>query len=361
MADEEINVAALSDEDFDKEFEAMMSTPVEDEPEVAEEVIEAEPTAEVEVEEPTETEEAEVEDPDEGQPEPEVEPEESEESTNEESEETPEVAPFVFDNMPMDSVLPMDIAVNGTKVKATMNELMTGFKQGMNYTQKMQELAPMRKSLNIMSENALSEADLNLLVEAKAGNKQALAKLIGDAGVDSLDLEPEEAKDYMPSNYGSEPASFEMESVMREIESDTVNSPKVIDYLETMAPGMKSEIADNPSYLKALYQDVSTGMYENVLPEMQKLAALNGVAPSIDLYRQAAQTVSQRAMAEVPVTPKADPVAEANRADKRNSAVSGTMRKAPVKKTFVNFDDLDDSDFEAEFKKMTGRAISDYA
>ena len=40
--------------------------------------------------------------------------------------------------------------------------------------------------------------------------------------------------------------------------------------------------------------------------------------------------------------------------------MSGTKRKGSTKTPSVNFEDLDDDAFEAEFQKMTGRAISDY-
>ena len=77
-----------------------------------------------------------------------------------------------------DKVLPMQIDVNGSKVSVTLDELVNGFQKGFNYTKKMQEISPYRTTVNAMQEHGWSHEDVNLLIEAKSGNKQAIATLI---------------------------------------------------------------------------------------------------------------------------------------------------------------------------------------
>lgn len=382
-----VNVAALSEEDFDKQFEEMMSTPVNGDEDEAEVVAEATPDVEedeeeIEVETSTdtsvETEDDENEDEDEVPVEQQqAEADEEEEDTNPEKEvdetepakdgasTTDEPKKYNLNELPMDEVLPFEVKASGSKMKVTLKELIQGFEKGVDYTQKLQGVAGLRKTGALMSENGLTEDDLNLLIEAKGGNKQALAKILGDSGVDSDELEPEDAKDYIPNNYAKEPISFELESVREEINRDTEYLPQVQGALNTMPQEFFDEIAPNANNLKALYSDVKSGKYQDIMPEMQKMSTLQGRSPSVELYREAANIVADRtvqAKPEIitPVVPQVDPVKEAARQGRRSSAVSATKQKAPAKATKVNFNDLDDSDFEAEFKKMTGRAISDY-
>jgi hypothetical protein len=216
-----------------------------------------------------------------------------------------------------------------------------------------------------MEEESLSMDDLNLLVELKKGNIQAASKLIGDANIDSLDLDADEAKGYKANNYAPEPVSFEMETVQDTIKRDVEVLPKVEEALNTMPEPFFNDISGNPTNLNALYLDVKSGVYEQVMPEMQKLATLNGQVPSVDLYRQAANIVASRTPRKEEVAntpqPKVNPAREQARSEKRKAAASGTRKKGAAKPIKVNFDDLDDEAFEKEFQRMTGRAISDYS
>ena len=341
MAD---NVNDLSEDDFDAQFNEMMSTPPESERE--DEPVQEE---EVEVVEEANTSDNTIE-------------EEVEEIVDEDTE---EVQPFSFGDLPMDEVLPFDVKASGSKMKVTLNELVQGFEKGINYTQKLQGVAGLRKVGNLMDEESLSMDDLNLLVELKKGNAKAASKLMGNANIDSMDIDADEAKDYTPNNYGTEPVSFEMESVRDAINADTENLPKVENALNTMPQPFFDEISGVPNSLNALYLDVKSGVYDQVMPEMQKLSTLNNVAPSVELYKQAANIVAGREqvnpeIVEPTVERAPNPVAEKARTDKRKSATSGTKRKSPAKAPSVNFDDLNEADFEKEFQKMTGRAVSDF-
>ena len=387
-------IDALSEDEFDSELEKLMNSPVDEdmdtdevsddedgsqetEEEPQDEVVdeddsedtdEAEGDSATEDDSETETEDDETEDDDKDIEQPSD--DEKDDETDEPSEQSKDTdsieeaqKPFTFADIADDTVIPEDMKVNGAVVRATYGELKAGFKQGMNYTKKMQEMAPMRKSLNIMKENSISEEDLQILVDLKKGNTKAAARLLKDAGIESIDVDTDSDTEFVPGDHGEEPESFAMEQVKTTISNDAENFPKVQTALDEMQDDFFDEIAGSPDNLQNLYLDISSGVYDIVKPEMDKLSAVYGKVPSIELYKTATANVRKRYEAENPpkVEKKAKPIDTEALQQKRKAATSGTKRKAaPEKESLINFDDLSDDQFEKEFEKMTGRALREY-
>lgn len=365
-------VDELTDEEFDAEFAKLENMPEEDE--VVEDTAESTESEEEVPAEDAENEDEEVEEPEEdndseSEDEPEEddnpEDEESEEQTEEESDDTEstneEQAAFDFTSIPMDETMPMDIQANGMNVKASMNELVAGFQKGMNYTQKMQALSGHSKDMGIMKDNGLSTEDLNLLVEAKNGNKDALAKLMSNAKVDPLDLE--EAKvDYTPQDHGKAPLDFEMEQVKESIVADTEYSGAVQKAVTDMPDDMYEVVSQNAGNLNALYQDVKAGIYQEVMPEVMKLQTLYGkTAPTMEMYMKVAEA-RQKRLADTAGEPKQETVKEVKdtkrKVNRKRAASSSKPNKAKVD-VVEDINDLDDDEFMKAFEKMTGRKMED--
>ena len=360
----------IPDEDFDKAFDAMMAqTPEEfdaaqsqpEETQLAESPVAEEPSIEVpeeeiQIEQPQEQlDDTPVEEP--------VATEEPEAVISEDPvvEDSPEPTEYDFSAVPRDKIIPRDINVNGSTVRATMDELEIGFKKGMNYTQKMQEIAPHRKDMNIMMENNLTTDDLNLLIEAKSGNKDALGKLLAKAEIDPLDLDTEDKADYVPKDYAKDVPNVEMEQVKADILQDTEFSPQVENALQTMPEDMYTMVSGGSGQMNALYNDVKSGLYAKAMPEVMKQQALYGkTEPTIDTYLKVA---GQYFKPETPKEVKAPEVTgntELN--DKRRSAAP-TPKSAPSKKESLiqkDLKEMDDDEFEIEFAKMTGRSVQDF-
>jgi hypothetical protein len=374
---------SLSEEEFDKVFEQLSSIPEEtpeesseapeenngiltpeevdssaEEPQnEPEELPEDEDEDTEEVEQPKDSAEDEEQDLDED-----VATEDSEENTEDSTQEEPSKSKsFNFEELPMDELLPMEIPANGTKVKATMNELIEGFKKGMNYTQKMQELAPLRRSLSIVSSNDISEEDLNLLVEAKQGSKEALAKLMSNSGVDPLDVEVEEHSNYKPADYGKDEVDMEMDIVRKEILADTEYSEQVKEAVTSMPEDMYTKISSSANNLKALHQDIRAGIYQEVMPEVVKLQALYGkTEPTMDTYVKVANKLfNEKSAAQKQETVK-KAVKDTTRANNRKRVAPTS--KSPKKDSYIKQDikSMDDDEFAAEFQKIMGRSIDAY-
>lgn len=358
-------VDQMTDEEFNAAFEAMRNEPVGDEPMQDESSVEEETVAndspdtegEEETEEQSEEEEESATEGEEGTT---LEVEEEEES--EDSEVTQKG--YDFSKVPMDELLPIDIPANGIKVKATMNELIEGFKKGMNYTQKMQEISQHRKSISILAEHGLNEKDLGLLIDARSGNKEAIAKLLRDAKVDPLDLDVESKTEYVAKDYSKDEVDPEMEYVRKEILSDTEYAPIVEDAIKTMPEDMFREVAGNANNLSALYKDVKSGVYQRVMPEVIKIKNLYGSTKSTkDLYIEVA-----RNMAPAKVQPNVAPVPSKEETeskkqelnDKKKKAVSSSAAVSKPSVIKQDLDELDDDAFAKEFAKITGRSINEF-
>ena len=375
------DVDRMSDDDFQAEFDKMMNSPVEDESD-DEEQTEEEVGSIEETEDDSESEEVEPEVETDEEKEDSEEPQEDDDDSDKDSEEDTETddeedkdkdlehpnedssndEPKYLKDLPTDVPLDFDIPVNGSSVKATIDELVTGFKKGMNYTKKMQELAPMRKSLNILSENNISEDKLNMLVDMLNGNPDAAARLLADAGIDSLDIDDDKAKEYIPKDNGSEPVDEEIQSVLMEMESDKENFATIEKEMSNMDENFFNDIASNSENLRGFHLAVSSGEWEAVKPEMMKLSLLSGEKQSIDLYKKAYANIASRQQKAVKEIADAKPKTVKNAdIESKRKKLSPTSKNSTVKKEIIkDINDMDEDEFEAEFKKMTGRTIDYY-
>ena len=356
----------MSDEEAEEALANLGDTPEEEQ-----EVIPEEQEEEIEVKESSEPEQPEEEveeEPEEEldgaeEPEPTETSDEDSETLEEEPTEVEEASQFSFEGMPKDMVLPYKIPVNGMEVNVTVAELEEGFKKGMNYTQKMQELAPMRKTVGMIKENDISTQDLDLLIEVKKGNKEAIAKLIADSNVDPLDIETENAKEYVPQNHEVEVEDFQMQEVKDVINADTEFVDATKSALNVIPDDLYNMVSSNPQALQALHTDVRNGVFAEVYPEVMKLKALGrSNEPTINLYQEVVNKIAISRQNEQEVNTSKEKIddikSKQDLATKRNNAAR-SKGKPSAKKSFVDYNDLDDDDYAKEYEKIMGRKMGE--
>lgn len=269
---------------------------------------------------------------------------------------------------------------NGKEFEFTEDEIFTQFGkvfgQAMDYTKKMQAIAPYRVMIDTIKEQKLTQDDLNLMVDVLKGDKAAAAALLGRTGIDALDLEPEAAAVYRPKNYGRNETELAISDIVDEIKQDP--EYKVTYHVVENEWDDKSRDAfrDNPSLIKELHLDVKNGVFDQVIPRMLKLKVIDGARkPDIDYYIEAgnqfyrdmdAKTAAERAAKELEAAKAAEQArlakvkAEESKrdeikrtAEKRKAAAPTTTRASKV----TNIDFLDDSDegFEKWYKDLQNR------
>jgi len=177
------------------------------------------------------------------------------------------------------------VKANGREFDFTLDELKMLAPKAMDYTKKTQEIAPYRKTINAMRENGVSEEDINMLIDIKRGNKEALASLIKSQNIDLLDLEVDEsASNYVPNSYGKSIQEQAMEETIQRLQT----KPEVFAQTKAVVSGFddrsKSIFYENPQYLELLQVDVENGTFDKVLPYAEKLAVLDGNQKSMLEY-----------------------------------------------------------------------------
>ena len=175
------------------------------------------------------------------------------------------------------------------------------FGKAMNYTQKMQKMAPFRKMISALEEQGVTQDQLNTALDAIGGDKNAIRKLAQNNSIDLSDLsfEEEDKTPYTPKEYGKNDLQIQVE----EIETDIGKDPEyqtTVDIIDNQwDDGSRKLIADNPEMIRGLHADIKNGVYDKVAPEAAKLQMLDGnLKSNLDYYLLAGQKLKAKAEAE---------------------------------------------------------------
>ena len=220
---------------------------------------------------------------------------EEEDETSEPGEENPdgETEPEKDDTKTPDTETPTfrDLKVDGKMIPIKdLEELYTLASGGGNLTQKYQKLSKGKKSLSIMEEHNLTEADLSLLIEARNGNKDALASLVKQSGIDSLEVTDEVSDGYQPGQYIPTDMSMNLKAVQDEISMDQeyATTQNVVNNL--MDERSQQMLVENPMYIKGLHMDIKSGAYQATQAQATKMKMMDGGSRSdMEYYIAAAQ------------------------------------------------------------------------
>jgi len=260
-----------------------------------------------------------------------------------------------------DAVVTHKFRANGQEFEFTEQEIKdqfeTVFGQAMDYTKKMQKIAPYRKMISALEQEGVSQDALNLAIDALKGDKGALRKLMEDNNIDAYDLtdKGEESEVYNPKSYGKDETSLDIEEITRTIQNDKefAITTNVID--EQWDGDSRKLIVENPGLITGLHNDIKTGLYDKVAPAAMKMKVLDGNTKSdIEYYMLAGEQLRLAMEAEAKLNEDAQGAedkfdkasSEAN--DKRSATSTGARADS---KGVVDYLDDNDEDFDAWYKK----------
>ena len=253
------------------------------------------------------------------------------------------------------------IKANGVEIELSQDDLVKLAPKAIDYTRKMQQIAPYRKSISAMEENNITEQDINMLIEMKKGNKDAIAAMVKEAKIDPLDIDLEDMKPYTPPQYGMNETQIRIKDVVSRIQGDA--EYKITEDVVDRQWDSKSRktLAENPDMIEGLHVDIKSGIFAKVAPEMMRLKVLDGSRKSdLDYYLQAGQMMSEQLKREQDIIAK-----EANRksqqkeieeaANKRKSA--SLPRSTSGKKKVIDYlDEEDDENYKKWYKKTMSQS-----
>jgi len=228
----------------------------------------------------------------------------------------------------------------GNPIKASGREVqlrnpehaMNFIEMGIDYNKKMHSMKPHLKTLKTLEkEGLLDDAEtLNLLLEVKHGNKDALKRFIAESDIDPLDLADDEViesgRNYQPQNHMMSDQEVEIEEALNSIK-DSKSNQRTIDVMTKEFDAQSRQvISENPRYIVALNEDIESGVYDQVMEAVQYKKDMRQVPPGIsdmELYINTVQELSSQ-------QPPAQPAPAQNEQTKPNNKSSGSSRRRKV-------------------------------
>ena len=257
------------------------------------------------------------------------------------------------------------IKASGREVQIRNPEHARNFiEMGIDYNKKMQSMKPHLKTLKTLEREGLLDPGkmdrLNLLLEVEKGNKDALKRLIAESDIDPLDLADEEVieegRQYQPQNHMMSDREVEIEEALNSIEGSPSQQRTLDVMTKEFDPKSRAVISDNPSYIVALNDDINSGVYDEVMKEVQYRKDMNQVPPGIsdiELYIQTVEANTQAPQQQyVPqaTEPRRRQSNKSSKSAKRGMSGNRASSKAKNKQYDpMQIMEMSDDDFEKKF------------
>ena len=248
--------------------------------------------------------------------------------------------------------------------------------KGINYTSKMKTIAPWRKSISALEEENMTHDDLNLMIDAFKGDKDAIASVLKRAGVDALDLDTEENNKFEPKDYGKSNSELAIEDITSSISRDPEYPITKNVVSSQWDEASRDAMYKNPDLISRLHVDVKSGMYDKVAPIAMKMKIFgDGSKSDLEYYVEAGGVVRNEMNREASIRlqkeeneklakDEADKIAKvkANK-DKitRDNSLSAKRKSAAITKSsagekgvidYLDMDGLSDDEFSEMMDKQ---------
>ena len=354
------NPLEMSDEDFLNLTSA---------PEVlSEEVPEEEPTLDTTEEEHIEEQEEELEDQDvqdeDGSTE---EVKQSEEPTTEVTDEAeevtePEVEDTGLDYKALYEQVLAPFKANGKTIEPkSIEEVIQLMQMGANFTRKMQDIAPHRKTLLMLENNGLlDESKLSYLIDLDKKDPEAIKRLVKESGIDPLDIDTETEPEYQVGNrHGVSDQEVNFRTVLDDLKSNP-SGQEMIQVINGWDQASKKMLWDEPQAMTFINEQRESGIYDQISNEIERQKALGAIpvtTPFLEAYTAVGNHLREigvlssntPARQAAPIATKAAaPKAKVNNSDRASAAAQSksTSRKA---KALINPLAMSDDDFMKQF------------
>lgn len=262
------------------------------------------------------------------------------------------------DNTPSEDTQPQTfkIKANGKEYDFTQEELIMLAPKALDYTKKTQALAPYRKIVSAMEENNITNDDINMLIDIKKGNKDALAYFLKDKELDPMELDLEQSSSYTPNEYGKDEKTLDFQDTLTRLKTDS-EFARTQNVLQNLDETSKQAMISDPTLLEGLHIDVKNGIFDRVMPLAEKMAVLDNYSkPLLDYYVQAGASVyenlnKQQAKQNNPAISQQ----QEQRKDAKMSASLPKVNHQTNKPKVVDYLNIDDEEYEQWYKQVMSK------
>lgn len=243
------------------------------------------------------------------------------------------------------------IKANGKEYDMSIDELKQMASKGMDYVKKTTALKPYRTMIAAMEQNGLSAEDINLLIDLKKGNKEAIAKIVSDSKINVYDIP--DSSDYTPTEYRVHESQLDMKEMIADISKDSEFS-RTSDIYSKLDENSKTAISNNPAMLAGLHQDIKSGLFDQVLPYAEKRAMIDGYSqPFLKYYMEAGSEYLKNVNTQNQI--KSQQQIKATTPINRDNKLAASLPSARAdKKTVIDYldEELSDEDYHAWRSKL---------
>lgn len=234
---------------------------------------------------------------------------------------------------------------------------------GVNYAQKMQALAPVSRMVASIQKNAVSEADLNLLIDIKAGDQNAIMSLLKTNGIDPLDIDLEQMKEYSPKDHAPNEREMALDEVVGRLEAQPMFNETLDVVANQWDDRSRQEFYNNPTLLEKLNVDMQvnpdTGksVFEILSPIAEKLKLMDSAQHTdLEYYIEAGRQKMAETQAFEQKTAQSKTVVDQRKAEKEVKITERKKAASPTggsqaSKGVLNLEDMTDAELDAFLAK----------
>ena len=171
----------------------------------------------------------------------------------------------------------------------SVDEAIQLMQMGANYTRKMQELQPHRKTLLMLENNGLlDEGKLSFLIDLDKKNPEAIKKLLQDANINPLDVDMDEESTYQEGNHKVSDEEAQFRLVLDELYSNPVGRETLQTINSTWDQASKEVLWKQPEVMNTINAQRENGVYARITAEIDRRRTLGQIqvgVPFLEAYR----------------------------------------------------------------------------
>jgi len=235
---------------------------------------------------------------------------------------------------------------------------------GANYTRKMQDIQPHRKTLLMLENNGLLDPDrLSFLIDLDKGNPEAITKLLKDHGIDPLGIDTDQDSTYLVGNHKVTDDEAAFRNQLDELSSNPEGQETLRTINSTWDQASKEVLWNDPNVMGIIHTQRENGIYSLISSEIERRRILGQIPPNtpfIHAYKAVGDEmaannqlgVTTQSAANSPVARRvATPKPAVANGDKASAAATTRSTSKPAT-TVVNPLAMSDDDF---MKQMQNR------
>lgn len=189
------------------------------------------------------------------------------------------------------------LKANGKEISLrNPKELIQLAQQGANYTRKMQELAPHRKTLMMLENNGITQEKLSFLLDLERKDPAAIQKFIKESGVNPLDIDTEAEPTYKGGNHTVSDEEANFREALDSAKGTETGQYVLQSINSSWDQASKELLLSQPSIIETMAQQHEAGFYDRIVGEMDRQRVL-GQLPVGQTWLQSYKSVGEQMVA----------------------------------------------------------------